>query len=327
MAEVSDAILASYDEPTHDEQLVLLAFLITDRLKWLRRRSSWADYFDGDRELLWRGIHACSGQVTRLELSYRLEQQVSQKEQFDTLMALHDSLAETREHLGAESFDGVLAVLESERKRRLMLSTAGMVLANVRNTDPDVLLAEARGALLRAHGAKVERSDLLDPAQMDMRLQRMRESQNKRRFWVGIPELDMDLGGGFLYGDFIVMIAPTNSGKSFFLGQCAWCGLQQGARIAYFQGEMNLEQSDMRLDTRMAYTQFSSLRSGMISDQEVRDWFATASKFRKIGGSVHTFYMGRKDFTPEGVEARGWRAAVTRREADGDRRCSQRPVE
>jgi len=78
----------------------------------------------------------------------------------------------------------------------------------------------------------------------------------------GIPEFDNLLRyGGLCPGEIGLVIAPTNGGKSIYLGQMARRGIWSGANVALFSFEMSSEKNADRMDAGFTGTDMRQLRA------------------------------------------------------------------
>lgn len=83
----------------------------------------------------------------------------------------------------------------------------------------------------------------------------------------GFAEIDKDINGFSLKdGDFVLVTARTNSGKSWFLLKSAWASAQRGLRVGFISPEMSRMDVQYRLDAINFGVRLSGIYKGDLSD-------------------------------------------------------------
>ncbi len=126
---------------------------------------------------------------------------------------------------------------------------------------------------------------LIDKAQLDMGhwffkdyKERIRERSEERAHSilpVGIPELDLLLGGGLNQTQYGLWMAPSNRGKSVALTHCGKRAIIQGKKVVYYSLEMSEKDQADRYDANMCRYAMQELAA--FSDE-------IANKMRKFNG-------------------------------------------
>ncbi|BAF60346.1 replicative DNA helicase [Pelotomaculum thermopropionicum SI] len=102
------------------------------------------------------------------------------------------------------------------------------------------------------------------------RLQWYKESKEKmsRQFIpTPYPTLTAALGGGFEAGDYILLMAFTNRGKSWLASHIGLAAWQNGFGVLHYSPELSKRQQALRLDTLMGHFDNVKLRRGSLDNE------------------------------------------------------------
>lgn len=105
----------------------------------------------------------------------------------------------------------------------------------------------------------------------DERLKRYIESKDTRtRMYIPTPypTLTKALGGGFELGDYILLMAYTNRGKSFLASHIGLVGWKCGFGVLHYSPELSKRQQEFRLDTLNGHFNNVELRRGMLGNEK-----------------------------------------------------------
>ncbi|MFT4413169.1 DnaB-like helicase C-terminal domain-containing protein [Fredinandcohnia humi] len=102
------------------------------------------------------------------------------------------------------------------------------------------------------------------------RLQWYRDSKEKRTYQyipTPYPSLTDALGGGFEVGDYILLMAFTNRGKSWVASQIGLTAWQNSFGVLHYSPELSKRQQSFRLDTLNGHFNNVNLRRGVLQDE------------------------------------------------------------
>lgn len=103
------------------------------------------------------------------------------------------------------------------------------------------------------------------------RLQWYDEAKNSRTFqFIPTPysKLTECLGGGFELGDYILLMAFTNRGKSWIASHIGVTAQQKGFGVLHYSPELSKKQQSLRLDTLVGHFDNTKLRRGHLENEE-----------------------------------------------------------
>lgn len=293
-----DALASQYLYPTKNLESLALVFLVHDHAKWLQRQEV-SELFTDERKPIFEAIDNCKEKVNFREVKNFLSEKYF--EDLEIHLENFQKLLDNQELIESESYIFLIEKLKESKQRYDIAKLILSVLPQIKDSDPEKVNQFLRSSLYKVSEKPFERSNFLDEEAAKKRIESIENQKNVKRFPSGIKELDLDNNGGFSISDLVVLIGSQGSGKSLFLGQLAYYGLVSGANIVYFQSEMTLKQSDLRLDTRIADVEYNRMKVGDVRLDEKQYWLDNISNLRSKGGSLDTFYVSRRFFTISNV--------------------------
>lgn len=103
------------------------------------------------------------------------------------------------------------------------------------------------------------------------RLQKYEDAKEERTYTyipTPYPTLTKGLGGGFELGDYILVSAYTNRGKSWIASQIATVAWQNDFGVLYYSPELTKEQQEFRFDTVIGHFDNVKVRRGTLENEE-----------------------------------------------------------
>jgi replicative DNA helicase len=157
-------------------------------------------------------------------------------------------------------------------------------LANYADADPRLLLSY---------------DDTMDTLSVDDLLEQVIDDLESPEPWVptGFPKLDKWLDGGLRPGEVMLVAARPSVGKSAFALQLAMHMVSEGNPVSVWSLEMRPKQWVRRGLAAISGVQLSKIRTGQVSDNEIRDISAAMHSMK--GASLY-FAPEQGDTTPEG---------------------------
>lgn len=95
------------------------------------------------------------------------------------------------------------------------------------------------------------------------------------------PSINEWLGGGFELGDYILLLAYTNKGKSWISADCGKVAWQNGYGVLDYRPEISREQFMGRFDTLAGHFNNMALKTGNLVESEEQRYFEYLNNFNE----------------------------------------------
>jgi len=192
---------------------------------------------------------------------------------------------------------------------RSLINTSGNIVAWCYENQDDVdnILDRAEEAIFALSESRVQ--DTCSPIEelVKQNIVRIENYRNNQGLITGIPShfTDLDkLTAGFQNSDFIIVAGRPGMGKTAFaLNIARNVALESGIPVVFFSLEMSKEQLAMRLMCAEASIDSHKIRTGFLSQKEVRKLMETGEKFM----NVPLFIDDQSDITPLELRAKARR--------------------
>lgn len=89
------------------------------------------------------------------------------------------------------------------------------------------------------------------------------------------PSLTDHLGGGFEIGDYVLLQAYTNRGKSWLASHCGVKAWEEGHGVLHYSPELSLSQQEQRNDTLLGHFSNTGLKVGQLNNEDEYRAFLT----------------------------------------------------
>lgn len=139
------------------------------------------------------------------------------------------------------------------------------------------------------------------------RLQKYEDSKEQRTFSyipTPYPTLTKGLGGGFELGDYILVSAYTNRGKSWIASQIATVAWENDFGVLYYSPELSKEQQEFRFDTIIGHFDNVKVRRGKLDNEdEYKSYLEKFDETNEVPFIIKTMEDLPKGLTPDIIEA------------------------
>ena len=95
------------------------------------------------------------------------------------------------------------------------------------------------------------------------------------------PSINKWLGGGFELGDYVLLLAYTNKGKSWISADCGKAVWEAGYGVLDYRPEISEESFATRFDTVSGQFNNMAIKNGSLSDSEEDRYFSHLNKFNE----------------------------------------------
>jgi len=100
------------------------------------------------------------------------------------------------------------------------------------------------------------------------RYQENKDERTHKHVETPYPSLTDYLGGGFEIGDYVLLQAYTNRGKSWIASHCGVRAWERGHGVLHYSPELSLEQQEQRNDTLLGMFNNTAMKKGDLNDEE-----------------------------------------------------------
>lgn len=88
------------------------------------------------------------------------------------------------------------------------------------------------------------------------------------------PSLTEYLGGGFEIGDYVLLQAYTNRGKSWIASHCGVRAWENGHGVMHYSPELSLQQQEQRNDTLLGMFDNTKIKKGKLAEKQEKEYKA-----------------------------------------------------
>lgn len=139
------------------------------------------------------------------------------------------------------------------------------------------------------------------------RAQKYDDSKEQRTFTyipTPYPSLTEGLGGGFELGDYILISAYTNRGKSWISSQVASTAWKHKFGVLYYSPELTKEQQEFRFDTVIGHFDNVKVRRGKLENEdEYKEYLETFDERNDVNFIIKTMEDLPKGLSVDVIEA------------------------
>lgn len=139
------------------------------------------------------------------------------------------------------------------------------------------------------------------------RAEKYDDSKEKRTYTyipTPYPTLTKGLGGGFELGDYILVSAYTNRGKSWISSQIATVAWENDFGVLYYSPELTKEQQEFRFDTIIGHFDNVKVRRGQLDNEdEYKSYLKRFDEKNEVPFLIKTMEDLPKGLSPDVIEA------------------------
>src|SRR5262245_8350296 len=136
---------------------------------------------------------------------------------------------------------------------------------------------------------KAKQSGLIVPTKTYFKGVIERDDENKFEMY----DMDNHLGGGMYKGDFCLIVGETNIGKSFALMEFCYLISRYGTNVLLITIEMQKNQQQWRIYSRMTKIPFYHFRSGDMTKPQIRKWYDSVKAWKSNCGIFRVVSFNR----------------------------------